>query len=565
MTGRPALLRGGVLVGLLYAVACLVRLPGLALAPGGGTFGSSRADTLGLVWTLWHVAWNLRTHGTLGIRTDLVGFPEGAVLFPADPLEAVLLAPLTLGLGPVVVFNLLQVLHVALAGAATWALARRLGAGPGAALAVTPAVACSPVLLAVAYNGNVDVGQLWLVPLAGLLGWRAGGGGRAWMGAGLAVGVALVANIYVGISAGLAAAALFLAAPGRPRWGRLAALAGLALLVSAPVLLYTGSLVGGVVEKSPATVLQMRLAEGSARLLGLLAPGVRVAADPSGNAGDHLVGQALGWGVLLLALPRLRRPDRLDRALWGLFAAAVVLALGPVLVAGGGPVTVGGRYVPLPFVFLDRLPPFSMLIELWRFTFPAVLALALLGARTLVALPRAAVAGAGLFLAAEALLLTPGPRPWHFEPFPDEPVAALVADLPPGPVLHFPVRQGDRPLLYQAMHGRPVANTPMNMGDPAVFGLVARGTWTLAELRAVARDRGYRWLLLHVRPETATEQPMDAVAADLEAAGLVARRGGLLLLADLEAVGPWPERAYESRNLRRGGRPGDPAAARDRR
>jgi len=549
---RPSLAVSG--AGALgAALLCLLQLPVVAAHPSQAIWGATDADSLGLIWTLWHSAWHIFEQASLGVRSALILFPRGGALLPATPIESVLLSPLTRLLGPVPVFNLLQLLHVALAAGCTALLAERLTRRRSAALAVAPILALSPVLLATVRNGNLDAGQLFWLPLCGALAWWAARAERARGAvlAGAGLGLALVANVYVGIGALATAAILWLAARGPWRRGLL--LLAVALVLAGPWLLYGAALLqdaGSVVEKSRSSVQRMRLQEGAAHLWGFLLPGLRPVSDPRGVLGGFANGWSMGWLAPLLALPRLWRADRLDRALWMLALVGLFLSLGPVLLLAGEPLLVAGRPLPLPYVFLDLLPPFSMLIELWRFSALLQLALALLAARSLARWRPRWAALAGCALVVEALLLHPGRAAWQQTSIPDEPVAELCRDLPAGAILSFPVRQGDWPLYYQTQHGRPVANSPMNAGDPVVFGLISRGEWSLAQLREAARGVGYRWLMLHTRPQTSAEQPMDEILGELEAAGLVSRRAGSLVLADLSADGPWPASMHRSRGLR---------------
>lgn len=522
-------------------------MPALALRPGRVLWGALDADGLGLVWTLWHGAWQLWHGGGLGLQSELIAHPHGGWLVPVDPLEVVLLAPLTLSVGPVMVFNLVQVTHVAAAAACTCWLARLLTGDRWASLAVAGSVALSPMLLATAHNGNIDAGQVYLLPLVGGLAWRAARGGRGRVAlAGVALGLCAIANVYVGIGAGVVVLALFVAR-GPVAWGRLVSLLVLAASLALPVAWWFGTFLGheeSLVVKDALAVAHVRALEGAGTVRGLLGSGLVRARMPSGGEGAFLNGFGLCWIPLLLALPRGWRPDRLDRALWAVAAAGVLLTFGPVLRLASGLPGDGGELVPLPYALLGWLPPFDLLIELWRFSILTQLALALLAARTLVARPARIVAPVAGLLLVEALLLTPGWEPWRVESLPDEPVSRVLAGLEEGAVLHYPIHQGDWPLYYQTLHHRPVANTPMGKGEPALVSLVASSGWTMRELRTLALERDFRWMLVHTRQLPARPGRADELLADLEVAGLLLHHEGGLALVDLEALGPWPGRPY---------------------
>lgn len=534
-----------ILAGLLaVGLAGVLGLAGFAGAGGPAIRAEPGADALGLLWTLWHVATSLFERGSLGVHTDLIGFPDGAVLFPADPLEAVVLAPLTRAFGPVAVFDGLQVVHACLAGACLFGLAHAVTGRRGSALAVVPVLLCSPVLLALLRNGNLDAEQVFWLPLAG---WLAAAPGDqpvplprllALTGC---VACALVASVYVGIGAGCVALAMVFARPGGRRGPALAVLGG--LLLAAPILLHAGTLlgaVGSVVEKNREPVLRMRLLEGSATILGFFTPGLRAVPDPRGGTSAFVTGQAVGGVAFALALFRLRRPDRLDACLGGLAAVGALLALGPFLVPAEAPARLGGRLVPLPFVFLDLFPPFSMLVELWRFSAIVQVAVALLAARTLAGLSGGAVGVGGGALLLEMAFWTGDVTSLRLHRLDVDPVAEALAGLPRGPVLSVPVRQGDWPLYWQTLHGGAVANTPMRMGDLPAFALETSGTFSDGDLLALARTRGYRWILLHRRPEVAHLAPVDALAVAFRDGGRVRREVGTLVVVDAGEPGALP-------------------------
>ena len=224
----------------------------------------------------------------------------------------------------------------------------------------------------------------------------------------------------------------------------------------------------------------------------------------------------------------------------------VFLSLGPVLKLGDAPVTLGERYVPLPYVFLDLFPPFSLLIEIWRFSMGVQLVVATLAGLALMGRRPAWGLAAGLGIVIEALVLTPGPAVWSVDEPPDEPMAELFEGAEPGAVLHFPVRQWKWPMYYQTLHGQPVANSNERTGDPTALAVVSRDGWTTAELVASSQRTGYRWLVVHGSEGMEDIQPVSVIVADLAAAGLVTRQRGSLTLVDLDQDGPWPSRGHRA-------------------
>lgn len=549
--GRPAAVaRDALLVGLGWCLLALLRLPAMVLHPATRMWGHPDTDVASAPWTLWHVAWHLRHHASLGLRSEMVGHPEGGVFWPMSPIEAVAVAPLTLLAGPVVAYNTLQVLHLGLAAGLAYALARYLGGSRLAAVAVTPLLALSPVLLCSAHNGNFEVAQLFWLPAVGLAAHdaaRQGGAKRIALAAAL-LASALVANTYVGFSALAVAAAFGLAAgPGRLR--RVAAVLGVGVLMAAPFLgvaFGTSLAEGSLFQRASDTILRQRILEGQAAVLGFLKPGVVPAIDTDCLPNSFLNGYAPGFVALALAgVGLVRARGRLAWCMLALAGVGVLLALGPVLEIVDRPVIPPESRIPAPYALIDWLPPFGSLIELWRFamiTHVAILVLALLA---LMRLPRWAVGISGALLLAEALLITPGPAVWRSAESPEPQLAALLEGREPGAVMHLPMRQGHWPLFYQTQHGRPIGASMADPLDHSLFGAVVSPTWSLANLQAQASRRQFRWLVLHSSAPMQALQPMDDIVAELAASDLIEASQGDLSLVDLQAYGLWPQTPYE--------------------
>ena len=548
MTGpRTAPLALGVALAVTAIVA--LRVPAVVLDPAGVLWGAPDADTLGLVWTLWHTAEHLVRFGSLGLESQLAGFPTGGTVWPANPVEAVLVAPITALAGPAVAFNLLQLVHPGAAAAAVVVLARRLGAGAWGAALAGLATGLSPTLLCSAHNGNVEVGQLYWVPLAGIAAWSAAQrGGIARVGlAGLTVGLALIAHLYVGIMAAVCAAALVAAAPGptADRARRLAAIAGIALGVAGPAMAVAWSLTAAdtaLVGKDLSIVGRMRLLEGQTPLLRLLAPGPVVARDPSGDPGAYLNAGSPGLVLLLLGIfGATRRRDRLGRGLAAMGVAGALMALGPTLMLWDQPLVIAGRQVPLPFLMLDQIPPFPMMIELWRFGALLHLALALLGALAVGAWGRRAAAAAVALVLVEAAVLTPGPGVFETTPMPGPDLQQTVAMLPePGAVLSWPLSLHLWPLLAQTFHGQPISLGPDRVSDPDLLTAMRRPDATTETLRVAALEKGFRWLLVHDRHANGAPRADAPLLDALAGTGAVVARNGGSGWVDLASPGPWP-------------------------
>ncbi len=215
--------------------------------------------------------------------------------------------------------------------------------------------------------------------------------------------------------------------------------------------------------------------------------------------------------------PGVRPPgtDGIGPGFWvAALAVFFVLALGPVLHIGGNTAILpGGRELPLPYGLATRLVPFMEITRsVSRFDSMVMLALGVLaasGARRLAGLGRGGRLAA--WAAAALILFEFLPAPYPMSP-PDTPswYHDLAADPRPGAVLNLPMNW-DRPgyLLYQTVHGKPLAAAYISREDPRTlvdrapvlqhfrhlqpdviaFDLARQGQGALADL-------GVRWVVL---------------------------------------------------------------------
>jgi len=547
-----------VVVLLAMLVLHALRLPEVWRDPNAVLWGSTAADALKQVWTLWHVAWSW-THGNgLGTATDLIRFPEGGVIWPASPIEATLLGPITLALGAVWTYNALQAAHLVLAGAGYYALARQWSATIPAAIAVTPIFAISGGLICTIANGNIGASQAFWLPWTAVATLHALRNGRigTTLLAGLLLGLSAISNIYIGISTGVVLLGLAWAespaalAHGHRR--RFASIVGIGLLLAVPVLAYAGTLLASdqaLITKPPNIVAHMRALEGAAAIESFFRPGVNRGLDPTGQVGTFIHASAFGWTAAVLGVWALIRGDRRAKRLGWVLFVGVLMALGPRLKIGNALLLIENLSIPLPYALLNWIPPFDMLIELWRFSIISQFALGLLILGLLRTWSRRNVVLVGALLWAEALWLTPGSGPWSTAPLQDRAIAELFQGKAPGPVLHFPLRQSTWPLYYQTLHHQPIANTPEMAGDPGLFELIRQRNWQPDELRNTLHMRGYRWFVLHTRAEMEQLQQVDRLANSLRKSGAVVVERPNLLLADLALTAEWGDARYHSRQL----------------
>jgi len=183
-----------------------------------------------------------------------------------------------------------------------------------------------------------------------------------------------------------------------------------------------------------------------------------------------------GFSVLILALIGLfaRGKPRFQgtraKGLWAaVLAVFFILSLGPVLHIGGRTALLpGGGEIPLPYGLLAGLPFVDIMRSVSRLDVMVMLALGMLAAAGVAALAGGR-AGRWMPVVAVALIVFEFlPAPYPMSP-PDTPswYATLAADNRTGSVLNLPVNW-DRPgyLLYQTVHGKPLAAAYISREDP---------------------------------------------------------------------------------------------------
>lgn len=133
-----------------FALACLLTWP-LPLHLRSHLLGATGGDTGVYVWNLWIFRHEILRHANLPFSTDHVFAYTGGTDFALHNYTAVaglLGVPLIGWLGVVGAFNAIMILFIALAGAGTFVLARRVGLAPWAAWICGAMFAASPVLTA---------------------------------------------------------------------------------------------------------------------------------------------------------------------------------------------------------------------------------------------------------------------------------------------------------------------------------------------------------------------------------------------------------------------------------
>ena len=491
---RRLLLQGPVWLALAWVVA----LPG-SLQLRQRLLGDPRIDVWNHAWGFGWVADTLAT-GALPWRTDLVGAPEGGVLYFIDLAGAVCAAPVTLLAGPALGYNLTLLVRTALAGFAGQQLATRLfGPGPWTWVG---GVGCLtlPFLLAELGNGISEVAGVAWVLLALVAAARATDTGRlgpAFL-TGVLVGWAAAVSFYYGFLAAVLCGLWLVAGSLARRTTRglggagrqaLAVLAGALPLGLPPWLAFRASLQDpSALVRRPDSLNLALLEHNAVDPRVFVMPGPFQSVDLATEYGEPFVHTAyLRWTVLVLVVLAAVGPQGRRRiAPWlGIAAVSVGLGLGDYLWWGGSWVRVGDNLLSLPFSWLKAVLPQVAITHPLRLSIGGQLVLTALaagGARwvcTRTPFPRSAAAGLALLVAAEGALGSAAAWPL---PTSDARVPAVYASLAPGPVLDLPVEAGttmrtSRWFWLQTEHGQPIPWTPdVRLGsarDPTLFAALS--------------------------------------------------------------------------------------------
>ncbi len=482
-----------------------------AVHPVTAVPGGARTDTADSLWTLWYAARELAAGRLPGSVDGLLDHPAGGSLWPADPVDAVLGAPLVWLVGAASAWSLLCIVHLATAGLAAHVLAEKLG-GRGVVGGVL--YAASTMSIAHVQNGASEaVLGTSLLPLAAL-GLVQCARGSAPALPGLALGLAALGHAYTGVLVYLlAGSVLVLGLPGATAGfrARVAWAMALGVVVAAgPSMLALSAATAEdnvVGIKTARELMTIRRTIGPADPEVFLHPGDFRSPDfrELSRYGEDLVHCVyLGFTGMIAAILSFRRRD----PPWSLLVAglaALALALGPVLVENGAPVILSGRRaIPLPYLLVEPLPGLSSLSLLWRLAQLGTLALAVLAARGSERPVLAwLIAGTGL---AETLLVSPvAGFPRHFDATVSDGVHAL-ADAPPGAVMNFPVVGARAYLWEQTIHEKPLTGTlnfPNNNAARKVWKAAIEHENASPEVMreavvAAARAADVRYLVVHV-------------------------------------------------------------------
>jgi hypothetical protein len=437
--------------------------------------GSRPLDSWLFIWNLWWVSHAITALHTNPFVTPLLYYPDGAPLYlhTLAFVPGLVAMPVSLLGGPIIAYNVSVLIALALAGCATYWLARRWTGPLGAAVAGL-AFAAAPWLLHQLRIGHLNLASAGWYVLALLLLLRATDTGR-WrdrlLGA-LGVIAAVLVDwqwaVFLLVAGGvIAVERLWTVRRDRPLLRRrLVDLGAIGLLVTVPLLpLLVAAL--RFSRSIPATEyeeLQIERLKYSADLLAYVMPqllhplwGTHVNAwlveHPLGAVTDGRVAVSLVALALALAALALRRPGVWLWLTIGL--VGLVLSLGSTLHIGG--VDTG---LPLPYALLADVPPLSFSRTPARFAVLPTLAVAVLAGIGLEAIARRArrwprpaarlLPAALVGLLAFELL----PVPYPIEQVPSLELAGQVRAMAgSGAVLELPYGADDtQRMLYQTIN-----------------------------------------------------------------------------------------------------------------
>lgn len=525
------------LVRTLGAALVLAALVGISLWPlpglvQPGLLGDPAQEAAEHLWAL-HAG--LEGASPL-VNTDLVSFPIGYRWVLADPLS---LLPFGLGSAlhsPEVGLLLVHAAWLLTAAAAAAGWARELGSSPWAAawVAVALAPVCSPVV-----TGITDAAGLGLTAGALLAAHRLGSEAtaREIVATGVLAGLTAWAGPYPALYLGLLAPLLLVGRDRPSPWRAWLSAALLALLVAAPMLVWTlwERETGLPGTESALPAVRADPGAPSNLLFGTEPLALLLGGGPNPSHGGYL-------GLPLVGLAAVG-VWRLPRRSWPVVAVtlgALGLSLGFHLAHEGALVELGGRIIALPARALSEvLPALGRAPRWYRMAGVAAVVLAALAARGAARIAGARTVVFVVLVAtpvADHLLRGPLPLPRPSTPVPQSPLLGLpgqgsVAVLPRAGVRRLRGQQ----LYAQVLHGHPtVANShaqrsPRNPAEEALQALEAAARREDDQAIRAARQRlwalGLTWIAVetHLVPPVVVQGltralgPPDHAGADLVA------------------------------------------------
>jgi hypothetical protein len=360
------------------AITCLVSASVVCVLVGSGVLLHLASTAVGfnpasdfqvMTWSLEWWPWAI-SHGVNPLHTQLFWPPEGysTLWMTTIPVPALLASPITLTAGPLVAYNVLILLAVPLAAAATYLLCRELTAPVGASVVGGVLFGLSPYMLGHTLSQHLDLTFVFPIPLLALLvvryvrgrttARRLVFGFAALLLVQLGSSFELFLDVTVMVVVGFVLALAGTTGLMRVRLGRAGALVagayGVCLPVLVPIAVFALSSAHAPLRFDPSTyaIDVLNVIVPTPTLFGGLFHGAQAQSQHFvGNIGEQ--DGYLGLPLLIVAVLGLRAEWRRGAWLAGaLLLVALFLSFGPML-------TVGGRaLVGLPFS-LARLPVLS--------------------------------------------------------------------------------------------------------------------------------------------------------------------------------------------------------------
>lgn len=330
-----------------------------ALHPASAAIGSPNGDGLKHVWNLWWMHHELLA-GTWGLRTTLINFPTGIDLYPIEIANGLLTA--WLPLPPVLVANLLAILHVVLIGVCTGWLGWLVTGERRGALAAGAAAQASAFTAFTLHAGVGELRQAWWIPLGLAFAVRARRDlvPADFLRLGLVVAGATLACFYHGffLATAVGVYALATARLQRRLWAGWLGAAAVGLLIVVPTIKLFSSTYGKG-DHAPTEGFFAWMAGGlptdsfavtSLRLLELITPDGTLAPSPQVPFEAYLGGRYLGAVALALAAVGAWSLGRRALPWLAIAVVGVVLAMGNLTWWGGE----GGTALLMPLAVVNR-------------------------------------------------------------------------------------------------------------------------------------------------------------------------------------------------------------------
>jgi len=542
-------------------LACLLTWP-IVLYPGSQLIGHPGNDTWNHVWGYWWVFGYLE-QGKWPSDANLMAWPYGGSLYFIDSMQAIFSWPIQKLFGPVVAYNIVVLLQIALCGYGAWLLAYKKTGDAFASFAALFIFEMTPHILGQAYNGISETVCAGWFPLSLWALFRLMERPN-WKNSLVLVffgSMCILSSWYYGLFTAIAALILIIWSALFQTWLYqwkkiifwLLIVSILSLIVVAgPFLTFQSSLgaENALVTRDPAFVERSLLNHNITDVLSFFNP----SKVPSPNLfllyGEELIIVIyLGWIAIALAIYSiysLRQSKEIAPWIWmGFFF--FLFSLGPYLNIGGDYILLEGKKIPLPFLALYKaFPIFDRISHPFRFTVGLELAIAILAAHGVRKLFRqkkreikyALLSILSLSIWMEYSLASPAQLPIPtsdatiskaYYDIQKDPIEGAVLDLP----LTLPNLERAIYVWNQSVHQRPV---PWGLNDPMPKPLLQnRLTQTLIELegnrarsmphilpeldlvvasRSLVRQ-GYRYIIVHKNfyPQYKAEQVEQLLTA----------------------------------------------------